>query len=169
MSELQRAISLAEIDRHAVRRRIEATPEEERALARRLGVEALSGLKAEIVAVKRRGAIFVTGSFEAQIRQVCVVTLDPFTTILYGEIDEEFAESDDGGEPAELDIDIETPEPLVGDVLDAGELVVQCLALEVDPHPRAPGADLASLDAPEPDAADPAHPFAALGKLQGKS
>ena len=169
MSELQRPIPLADINRHAVTRRIEATPAEEASLAKRLNVEALSGLKADLTAVKRHGVILVSGTFEAQVRLVCVVTLEPFDTVLAGEIEEEFVESDHREEPTELDIDLDTPEPLSGDTLDVGELVAQCLALEIDPHPRAPQADLSELEAPEPDGVDPAHPFAELRKLQGKA
>jgi hypothetical protein len=68
-----------------------------------------------------------------------------------------------------VDIDPDTPEPLMGDSLDIGEVVAQCLALEIDPHPRAPGADLADLEAPAEPEHDPAHPFAALRKLHGNS
>ncbi len=169
MTEFSRPIPLAEIDRRPVTRRIEALPAEESALAARLGVEMLSGLKAEVTVAKRRGVVSVTGLFEVRLCQACVVTLEPFTAILQGEIDETYTEVDDMDEAGEVEIDIETPEPLAGDILDVGEVVVQCLALEIDPHPRAPEADLASLEAPELDAIDPAGPFAALGKLRGNS
>ena len=169
MTEFSRPIPLAEIDRRPITRRIEAVPAEESALARRMGVEGLAGLMAEVTVAKRRGVVSVTGLFEVQISQTCVVTLEPFSTVLRGEIDESYAEVEDDDEAGEVEIDIETPEPLAGDFLDIGELVVQCAALEIDPHPRAPEADLASLEAPAPEMIDPAGPFAALGKLRRNS
>ncbi|MCA8927716.1 MAG: DUF177 domain-containing protein [Alphaproteobacteria bacterium] len=169
MIEFSRPVALADVDRHPVRKRIEASPSERAALAKRLGVSALGRLTADLTVAKRRGAIHVTGSFAAVMDQVCVVTLDPFTTALEGEVDEDFSEQADAADDLEIDIDLETPEPLTEDALDLGELVVQCLALEIDPHPRAPGADLTQLEAPAEAPDEPVHPFAALRKWQSNS
>jgi len=167
--EFSRPVPLADVDRRPVQRQIEAEPAERALLAKRLGLAALQSLTADFTAVKRRGTIIVTGRFDAAVEQVCIVTLEPFAAQVSGEIDEVYSESEDGGDNGEVDIDPDTPEPLMGDSLDIGEVVAQCLALEIDPHPRAPGADLADLEAPAEPEHDPAHPFAALRKLHGNS
>tara|TARA_R110002074_G_scaffold19326_4_gene61579 strand:- start:639 stop:1148 length:510 start_codon:yes stop_codon:yes gene_type:complete len=168
VTEFSRPISLADIDRHRTTHRIDATADEARALAERLGVVAVHNLRAELIVAKRRGAVTVFGTFQTEIEQVCVVTIDPFTTQVSGDIDEVYREIAESEPQAEVEVDLETPEPLEGDTVDLGELVVQHLALVIDPHPRAPGADLADLDAPEEEGDDLSHPFASLAKLQQK-
>ena len=75
-------------------------------------------------------------------------------------------EADAGGvEVGALDED--GPDPLPPEGVDLLELVREVLALGLDPHPRAPGADIAALDyEPKPDEA-PTGPFAALAGLKG--
>jgi hypothetical protein len=56
------------------------------------------------------------------------------------------------------------PEPIVEGRIDLGEAVVQHLAVNLDPYPRAPGArlpDLATEDGPVRE-----NPFAALQRLR---
>jgi uncharacterized metal-binding protein YceD (DUF177 family) len=166
VTEFTHIVMLVEMRRRPVRRRIEATPAELPGLAQRLEVRAISRLTADLTVAKRRGTISITGSYEAVLDQDCVVTLEPFTTVLQGEIDEVFAESSDDANNPEIAVDLDTPEPLLGEELDLADLVVQCLALEIDSHPRSPGADIASLGAPAGEADDPTHPFAALRNLQ---
>ncbi|HIP78899.1 MAG TPA: hypothetical protein EYH07_10605 [Kiloniellaceae bacterium] len=59
------------------------------------------------------------------------------------------------------------PEPLPPEGIDLGELVVQELAVSLDPYPRAEGAVVPpGYEAEDEGPAD--HPFAALKVLKGK-
>jgi uncharacterized metal-binding protein YceD (DUF177 family) len=99
-------------------------------------------------------------SFEANVVQECVVTLDPVPndvaesfTLFYGEAPEGAGE--DG-----------IVEPLQGETIDIGEAVAQQLSLALDPYPRAPGA---ALDLKLAGGAGADGPFAALAKLKKPS
>ena len=121
-----------------------AGPAECAALARRLKLVELSQLSA-VVTLERTlgGLIHVGGRLEADVVQTCVVTLVEFPS----HVEDSFA-VDFGNAPAEfgdeidLDPDYDPPEPIEGGIIDLGELVVQYLALALDPYPRAPGATL---------------------------
>lgn len=168
MTEFPQPIPVADIGRAERHHRIVMPTEIAPLVAVRLGVPAVHSLTAQLTVAKRRGLIVVKGTFSAEIVQNCVVTLEPFVNPVSGEIDEIYQEPDDAALTGEVAIDLETPEPLEGDQLDLGELVVQYLALEIDPHPRAPEADLDDLEAPGASEIDPTHPFAGLAKLQQK-
>ena len=127
---------------------IEATPEECARLARRLGLEAIRSLSAELNLTARKNGreIHLQGAFNADIRQSCVVTLQPLDTTLEGTLDLLYDSTQEGpGEDLEsFDIDGDAaaeapPEPLKDGHIDLGEAVAEQLALEIDPFPRKPG------------------------------
>jgi uncharacterized metal-binding protein YceD (DUF177 family) len=149
-AEFSRLIEVEALGTEAVERSIEATDAERAALVRRFGLLSLDRLAAQLVVQREAGRrVRVTGRFEAELQQRCVVSLlpvesriaDRFVTIY----------SDDpavAGEPIDWDDDEEI-EPYGNGTIDLGEGVVQQLAVRIDPYPRAPGAAL-----PEGYAAD---------------
>lgn len=174
--EFSRPERVDRIPSEAVEMSIRATNEECQAIATRLGLEAVERLSADLTVklAPTTGIIRITGRFDARVRQVCVVTLDPFDAEVGESIDLSIA-----AVPADIDIDIididplaeDDPEHLEGNILDIGEIVTQHLSLALDPHPRKPGAEPQALRA-GPDQADDAveekpKPFAALAKLKG--
>lgn len=141
--EFSRPITVAAIRPDGESLALEATEGERAALARRLGVEGVRSLAADLrVAPKAKGAVAVRGRVRARLHRSCVVSLEP----LVEEIDAPFAilfrpEGSDEAELA-LDADAEDEEPYRGGVIDLGEAVAQTLALALDPWPRAAGAAL---------------------------
>lgn len=115
------------------------------------------------------GALELKGRVAARLRRLCVVTAELF--------DEDFAEPEtrrylpgrleaDEREVEVAALEEDAPDPLPPEGVDLLELVSEVLALGLDPHPRAPGADIAELEyEPEADEA-PAGPFAALAGLR---
>jgi uncharacterized metal-binding protein YceD (DUF177 family) len=99
--------------------------------------------------------------------QRCVITLDPFPVELAFALERFFiAEGARHDHVEELEGD--EPDIVSGDAIDLGELAAEELALNLDPYPRKPGAELAAeLQAVQPEnvqeTAD--SPFAALKKL----
>jgi uncharacterized metal-binding protein YceD (DUF177 family) len=91
--------------------------------------------------------IQVTGHFEAEVTQACVVSLEPVS----GRVSEEVAlafslERDSGEEPRHVDVPVEgedEPEPIGPLGLDLGEAVAQLLAMALELYPRATGVHLA--------------------------
>lgn len=172
--EFSRVLPLEALGEEELVREIEATAEERRGLAARLGLVALDRLAA-VLRVRRtrnREVIAVGGHFEAEVTQSCVVTLAPVSaslaedfTVLYG--------PPASAEPAVVDVDPEAedpPEPIGEEGLDLGEAVVQQLAVSLDPYPRAPGARLerSSWGPGGEEEGRASSPFQVLKTLTGK-
>jgi hypothetical protein len=151
--EFSRPVTVAALRQGAETVTLAATAEEEAALARRLGVEGVRKLAAEVTLTPRgKGVVRARGRLTATLDRLCVVTLAP----LEEAIDERFTVvfRPDAGRPEQgrgaagqedevaLDPDADDEEPYAGGVIDLGELVAQTLALALDPWPRAPGARL---------------------------
>jgi uncharacterized metal-binding protein YceD (DUF177 family) len=164
-------ITLAEAQRGPVRRELEADEAARGRIAKALGLDALLGLKAQLKVSPWLDGVQVDGRWQAQVRQTCGVTLEPFESDLDGEIrlravPEGSAALDGSGETGgELDLDPEGDDPpdvLADDKIDLGAYVVEDLSLAVDPFPRKPGVE---FEAPEQKGAP--SPFAVLAKLKG--
>jgi len=168
-SEFERLLYLDELEDGHTNRWLEASESERRALAGRLGLESLTALTASLDIRQRWTEVRIVGRFHAMMDLVCVVTLDPFDITVEDEIDEVFTTAAEVAD-LEVNVDYASPEPLKGDVLDLGEVVVQHLALAIDLHPRAPDAALSALEFEEV-LEDPAidSPFAILAKLRDSS
>lgn len=131
---------------------IEASEAERNAVARRLALVSLHRLAAVLRVRRTDGGrvISLTGRFEAEATQTCVVSLKPLSC----RVSEEFTSlyslaPADGGKAGLVEVDAaadDPPEPLGPDGLDLGEVVVQQLAIALDPYPRR---DDATMDAPE--------------------
>lgn len=159
-------------------KKLEANRIECDALRDRLSIDALKQLSAHLQ-LRRRGSgkrlkVNISGHLDAVIVQTCVVTLDQFETRVHSEFDTLFDEN-----AVELDdhLDLELndedpPEPIIDGIIDLGELVAQCLSLEIDPHPRKPGretdstaVDQANRMQSDEDPTAP-NPFAVLKNLK---
>jgi uncharacterized metal-binding protein YceD (DUF177 family) len=146
---------------------ISAGADERAALARRFGLLSLERLGGE-VSVRRCGngdRIRVSGRFEAEVTQRCVVTLEPVTSRLADSFSQLYTaglgEAEDA-EAGDREVLIEPeqedpPEPAEPGGIDLGELMAQQLAVAFDPYPRAPGAEL-SHGAHDPGAREDAEP-----------
>jgi len=149
--EFSRTIALESLvpDKLTVEK-IEATPAECAALAKRFDLQSLSGLKGtlSILRVSEGDIIRVEGDIEAEVVQTCVVSLQSVPSEVKAHFDTYFTE--DGKEEFELeedfelDLDEEVANVIQNGTLDMGELVSQYLSLELDPYPRAPGVSLAA-------------------------
>jgi uncharacterized metal-binding protein YceD (DUF177 family) len=150
---------------------VEADAEQREAIARELGITAVERLRARLRAVGFRGGIRVTGDLDARIEQPCVVSLEPVHQDIAEPIDRVFMP---GREPqpasaghADIFVDLEgddLPDYFEGPEADLSPMIIETLALAIDPYPRAPGAEL-DTNGLDPD--DPSDsPFAALARLK---
>ena len=143
--------------------KLAATPKECAAVAKRLMLPAIHSLSAVLdVSHWREGGLQVRGQVVSELDQVCVVTLEPFRSLVTKPVDRFFLPPAVLKEIGEEEADVEA---LEDGKADLGELVVETLALELDPYPRKPGAVfepvLESADEPEATVS----PFAKLAKL----
>ena len=155
---------------------LEADAGERAKLAVRFGLDSLDRFVARVVVRPVAGNVSVDlrAHFEADLVQTCVVTLEPVHNTITGDFDATFSPSAQLEEEEADSVDIdpegpEPPEPIVNGVIDLGEVVAERLGLEIDPFPRAPGAEFAGFsvgEGPESTPEKKPNPFAALAKLR---
>ncbi|MBB4312295.1 YceD family protein [Roseospira marina] len=163
---------------------VEADADERAALADRFDLDRLDRFAATVTLRPlggRRGVVRVelTGTLEVEALRTCVVTLKPLPCTITESLMRRFSSAaDDGPGDAELDIDPDSdedpPDPIVDGLIDVGEALAEAFGLALDPHPRAPGAEisdealsagaLGSDSASESESAA-SSPFAALAGL----
>jgi hypothetical protein len=150
-----------------------ASASERAALARRLGVVEVRALEAMLDLRPWRGCGLETeGVLRATVVQTCVVSLELVESAIEAPISARYLPAamsmSEASEPTQGDLDpfAEEPPEIVGEgrCIDLGELIVQHLAVAIDPYPRRPGAEFsAHIEA----AASPDEgPFAKLAALK---
>ena len=176
-AEFSRVVSVESLDGTGRALEFEACGEELEAVRRRLGLDGLSSLRAKARLLRTgRDRVRVDIDFRADVLQSCVVTLEPVRSLVSETGAAWFQQdADPADEPDLLDPDApDPPEPLVEGRIDVGELIVQHLALALDPYPRAEGANVGDVLPPvgeieegaDGDAQDSA--FAVLARLKGR-
>ncbi len=159
---LSRIIDISGLKDHGAEFVIEADDEQKKAVAARLDVPSVKTLRGVFTMRPMRGGAAVDLRLKAELERRCVVSLEPMVETIDEEIsmvfDRNFVEADD-----DRDDDDEWREPLDGDEIDLGELLVQHLSLALDPYPRRQDAD-SLLD--EYRSAATASPFEALKALK---
>lgn len=148
---------------------IEPEPQTQDEIARSLGIEALSDLSATLSVREEGDLVHVLGQVRAKVTQICTVTLEPFAADLSEDVDVYFSEnpSADASEPTPgNDADWEDPpDAIIAGQIDLGQLVVEHVALGLDPYPRKPGAQFdAGTDVAGGKESE--SPFAVLNKLK---
>ncbi len=145
--------------------------EEREQIAALLGVTEVQNLDVSLHATKFRGGMRVTGQLVAAIVQPSVVTLDPVRQEISEPIDRVFLPGGEkpfaGTANAEIFVDLEgedVPDHFEGTEADLSGLIIETLALAIDPYPRAEGESLDSLGLPK--AEEEESPFAALKSLK---
>lgn len=162
--EFPRPVRAHEIGGQVRRHALEANEAERFALAARFSLLALDSLTAAVETKREAGGIRITGSFTARGSQPCVATGDPVPFLITEPIALLLTEAGPDGTEIELAApDLDT-EPLVGDIVDLGEITAQALALALDPYPRSTSPAPGVLTEEQAQAAS--SPFAILKKPQ---
>jgi len=148
-----------------------AAEAERSAVARRLGLEALSCLEAHAVVSRNGDIIRAQGRLAASLEQSCVVTSEPVPAHIDEPFDLTFMpepateRADEEVELGGKDLDVIFHD---GAEIDLGGAIADTLALCLDPYPRSAGADATLKEVGVLTEAE-ASPFAALAKLKEKS
>jgi len=159
-------VSLAEARRGGARRLV-ADSRARKKIAAFLELESLDALEADIQLSPWLDGAAVEGRWQAEIVQICSVSLEPFTTLLAGTFLVRVVPPGSPNAPVveqEIIIDPDAEDPpdeLLGETIDLGGYVVEHLALELDPFPRRPGVE---FEAPAEPAAT--SPFDVLARLK---
>jgi len=165
----RRMVPVAKIGEAGFVQTIAAKPGEFQKIADYLELAGIGALSAEVGLARWRGkGVRVNGKLKADITQTCVVTLDPVAAHVEAEFERRFL-PDVEEESTDVFVDPEGEDPAepLGRDIDIGEILVEELALNLDPYPRKPGVEFQTAE----DAAPPSpreNPFAALAKLKPK-
>lgn len=171
--EFSREIEAADIESKPRIERIDATPEECAALAKRFNLLKINLLRAQLNMKREQGGdvLKVAGTLEADIVQSCVITLEPVPAHITAPFEAYFTEkklpsrNDPDYEIGEADYE---PDEIVNGKIDIGELVAQHLSLEMDPYPKSPNADLKEiLKSRGLDSDESRSPFDVLKTIKG--
>lgn len=162
-----RPVKVSDLPPQGLEVTIEANEAERAALAKDCGLVGIDKLAATFRMAGRGRVVHVQGEVNAEVRQTCVVTLEPFPATLSEPVEVRFSEdvaprTDEVVELSEAALD--APEPLVGGAIDVGALAAEFLALGLDPYPRKPGVEFTFEDGDK----DEASPFAVLSALKPK-
>lgn len=151
--------------------RVEANDQERHAVAAALGIVEVAELTAELdVRPTGRDAYAVRGALSATVVQTDVVTLEPVRQEVREEVDVTLVPAEDGStrkEKTEMETGIDAAEDR--DVyrngrIDLGALVVEHLALGLDPYPKSPGTEFPGHF--EPVSNTESSPFSVLAGLK---
>lgn len=139
-------------------------------IAAQLEVTAVDRLQVKLHAVRFRGGIRVTGQLRALVTQPSVVSLDPVTEDIEEAVDRIFLPGGEkayaGKADAEVFVDLEgddMPDHFEGNEADLSDLIIETLALSIDPYPRLKGESV-GIAGDEDDEED--SPFAGLKALK---
>lgn len=140
------------------------------ALAEALQISAIDSFEATLTVTPLRGGIRALGRLVADIVQPSVVTFEPVGQHIEESVDRVFlpeAQGHKSAPGAEVIVDIDDddfPDHIDGPEVDLSALLIETLALAIDPYPRRPEESLDSLGIDV--SGGPISPFGALEKLK---
>ena len=148
--------------------KLEADADERAALARRIGIEAVERLTAEVTLIPAGGVIVVSGQVSAAVVQLCGISNEPFPVRISEPLALRFVHGIAPHKPdEELEIDADACDEIEfdGTQFDLGEQIAQTLSLAIDPYAVGPDAERVRKEAGLNDAAS-SGPFAALAAIK---
>lgn len=133
-------IELSSLNRGDNYFRLAANEAERRAIAERIGEPGVETLTGDFTLTPFKGGVALSLHVTAKVNRLCVASLEPIVEAVNETYSIRFErEFDDRG--ADDPEDDYSREPLEGDTLDLGEILVQHLALSLVPHPRKEGTE----------------------------
>jgi uncharacterized metal-binding protein YceD (DUF177 family) len=147
-------------------------PKELHKLAQLLEIRKLISASLSVFIVPFKDGLHIKGKVKAEIEQECVITLETLHNKVNEKLDltflpdvevPDFDDKDLEGEALQaLLAEEDPPEPLINGQINLTDLLVEFIALGIDPYPRIDGAEFK-----DPNAEVTISPFEALKKLGG--
>ncbi len=141
------------------------------AIAARMDILSVERFVAHLTVAPFRGGLRAQGHLDADVTQASVVSFEPVPQTISEPVDRVFLPAPKHGKPdapgAEVFVDLEDddfPDHIDGPEVDLSALLLETLALALDPYPRGSGESLKSLGLNAGEAEE--HPFAALAALK---
>lgn len=131
-------------------------------IVKALDLASLESLAAEVDLTPSTAGWRVAGRLKAELAQTCGITLEPLPVTIDETFTVSFAEAVDAdSDEIVVNMEDESPDLVEDGQIDLGQVVVEQLALRLDPFPRKPGAEF--VQPPEPGEISP---FAVLKTLK---
>lgn len=168
--EYSRPIRVDTLGEAPQRLEIEADEGERAALAKRFDLVAIARLTAQASLIRAGDEIRASGSLTGAVTQSCVATGEPVAATIEAPFDLVFRpQPEHGRHDEEIELGGDELDTIFydGAAIDMGEAVAETLLLNLDPYPRAPGAEQA-LRAAGVKSEEEAGPFGALAGLRDK-
>ena len=150
---------------------VDASESERAAIAEAMKILSVKQFSATLSIVPLRGGLRAQGHLDASVTQASVVSFEPVAETISEDIDRVFLPGPRESKPptpgAEVFIDLENddfPDHIDGPEVDLSDLLLETLALALDPYPRRPGESLDTLGVSVNDAEE--SPFAKLARLK---
>jgi uncharacterized metal-binding protein YceD (DUF177 family) len=171
--EFSRPVRIDTIGEGPRRLGVEAEEVERINLARRFGLVSINRLAADLTLSRKGSDVAMAGVLSAKIVQACVATGEPLEAAIEAPFDLVFRpQIAPAGPEDEIELDENELDVIFYDSssIDVGEAVAETLLLNLDPYPRAPGAEEALREAgvKSEEEAGPPGPLAGLGDLLKK-
>ncbi|MDP1700598.1 MAG: DUF177 domain-containing protein [Aestuariivirga sp.] len=158
--EFSRPLQVDRVPALGCHERLAADKKECAALAKRFDLPRIHSLGGLLKVVPwRGGGLKITGTLDARVDQVSVISLETFTSDLEFPIERYFLSPGAGQPAAEEDVDI-----IENGNVDLGEILAESMALELDPYPRREGEVFDDIEE-HPESAR-VSPFTGLSKLK---
>lgn len=158
--EFSRPLQVDRVPNLGSHERLAADEKECAALAKRFDLPKIHSLGGLLKVVPwRGGGLKITGTLNARVDQVSVISLESFTSDLEFAIERYFLSPRAGQPSAEEDVDI-----IENGSVDLGEILAESMALELDPNPRMEGEVFDDIEE-HPESAK-VSPFTGLSRLK---
>ena len=105
-------------------------------LAKAYDVTDISMLKADVDLNRNGDLVRVAGTLEAELGRTCVVSLEPLREVINENFALVYTTAELDEVVGEHEADLDAPEPIEGDIFDAGQAVLEQLVLAMSAHPR---------------------------------
>lgn len=137
--EFSRPLAVRRIGTLGTDMTVEASPDECKKVARRLGLQDVAMLRCRYrLKDDGRGVVTAEGALAARFTQTCVVSMEEFEDVMAGSFVVRFVPAAQFVEAEVPDMDAIDEIPYEGQNVDLGEAVVEQFALDLEPYPHAP-------------------------------
>ena len=137
--EFSRPMAVRRIGSDGTDYTVEATEDERRQVALRLGLPEIAMLRCRYTLHdKGRGVVEAQGALAARFMQTCVVSLEVFEDMMAGSFVVRFVPARDFTDSDVPDLAAADEIPYEGQEIDLAEAAVEQFALALDPSPHAP-------------------------------
>ena len=158
--EFSRPLQVDRVPALGCHERLAADEKECAALAKRFDLPRIHSLGGLLKVVPwRGGGLKITGTLNARVDQVSVISLETFTSDLEFASERYFLSPRAGQPTAEEDVDV-----IENGIVDLGEILAESMALELDPYPRQEGEIFNDIEE-QPESVK-VSPFTGLAKLK---